>query len=194
MPFLQTLFLASSLSAATFAAPSNLVKRDREVTGVVPQGVNCATANEPLHSLSADTLTEHVLAGINYADPGSQGRLFPAEWDPATRINPAFLGITWAKGCNPAEGLYQFPVAYEGGCLPRIFMSTSKQACDGPETPDIVVFNVAFSPSPATSARKGSIATSAKYCGTFTNSDAPVDIKEVAGLLGGYRQCFNNVA
>ncbi|CAO1603301.1 hypothetical protein XANCAGTX0491_006889 [Xanthoria calcicola] len=113
MPFLQFVILLSSLSATILAAPPHLMNReDQRVTGVVPYGVNCATVNEPLHSLSADTLTQSIDSGIYYADPLTRGRRYcKAEFDPLTQLNPAYQAVDWALGCNVTEGLYAFSVA-----------------------------------------------------------------------------------
>lgn len=191
MPFLQFLLLASSLSAPILAAPSHLMNReDQRVTGVVPYGVNCATAHEPLHSLSADTLAQYIDSGIDYADPLTAGRrYFKAEFDPSTQLNPAYQAVDWASGCDVTQGLYAFSVAYEGTCMPQIYNNLTPLHCDGEMTPDIVVFNVGFTTSGSLN-RQTTYATSAKYCATLTNSDGgPPD-----GSRPYYRQCMNNAA
>ena len=183
---LLAILLFATTFAATFAAPSQLLKRVfYPITGVIPQGVNCATVNEPLHSLSADTLTTFIDVGISYANEQTRGqRLTRAEFDPSTQFNPHDHPVDWASGCDVAAGLYAYPVYYEGTCLPKIYMNTNQIPCDGPLTTDIVVFNVAFD---------GSRPVSARYCATLTHSDAPEDTKNLdAYTFAGYRQCMNN--
>lgn len=123
-------------------------REDQRVTGVVPYGVKCATINEPLHSLSADTLTQSIDSGIYYADPLTRGRrYFKAEFDPLTQLNAAYQAVDWALGCNVTEGLYAFSVAYEGTCMLQIYTNAIAPPCDGEMTPDIVVFHVVFTTS-----------------------------------------------
>ena len=191
MPFLQFVLLLSSLSATILAAPPHLMNReDQRVTGVVPYGVNWATVNEPLHSLSADTLTQSIDSGIYYADPLTRGRRYhKAEFDPLTQLNPAYQAVDWASGCNVTEGLYAFSVAYEGTCMPQIYTNAIPPPCNGEMTLDIVVFNVGFTTS-GPYYQQTTYATSAKYCATLTNSDGgPPD-----GYRPYYRQCMNNAA
>ena len=194
MPLLQSLLLTLSLAAFALAVPTNpspalLSKRDdRYSTGIVPNGVNCATVNEPLHSFDSETLTEWVTAGLSFSSPDAAGqRLFSNTFDASLQLNPAH-GISWADGCDPSAGLYSYPISYPGTCSPRIYMNTNPPECEGPITTDMVLFNVEFT-YPLGTGRKS--ATAAKYCAVVTNSEAPPAGNSPA-IAREYRQCQNN--
>ncbi|KAL8853098.1 MAG: hypothetical protein Q9221_001980 [Calogaya cf. arnoldii] len=207
MLFLQSLFLATSLSAVTHAAPSLLSTstratsshlRKREVSGVTPQGVNCATANEPLHSLSAEVISKAVESGTSYASPREDGyRYLPHEFNPSEQLADPQTVASWAAGCDVTKPLYYFPIGYGDKCFPQTRMkgAVPPPSCNGRVTPDVVVFNAEYEmknwagiPGPYSNW----VTRSANYCATLTNSDTPA-----SGLglsFAKYRQCMNNEA
>lgn len=196
MSLLHSLLLLPLLPL-TFAAPApGPSKRDNQyTTGVVPQGVNCFTSNEPLHSISADTITNFVTAGMTAVGPEAAGqRLYDLTFDPSTQMSSTYPELRYAEGCDPAAGLYAYPLVYEGTCEPRLYRSTNPPPCTGPLTTDVVLFTVEIT-QPLGTPRPS--VTGSKYCAVLTNSEArsPTDggTPDNFAIEGGYRQCFNNV-
>ncbi|KAL8669608.1 MAG: hypothetical protein Q9168_005804 [Polycauliona sp. 1 TL-2023] len=230
MPFSLFLFLASALSATSLAAPANNILSEPgnshiaslPITGVPTQGVNCATANEPIHSLSTADLTYAMQEGLSrYKSeplPGYEHRdakNLPeygasSEFDPSTQMNPAWPKIVYAPGCDATDILYAYPIAYEGSCIPDNYNGIysdppyekyHSQPCGEGEavTPDLVLFDIEFKDDKRPDVGSGSQAEilSAKYCATLTNSDKPTGGRQprlAAMNEGGYRQCMENPA
>lgn len=169
--------------------------------------MNCFTAYEPLHSFTEITLSIAIDGGLVTARPDhASQRMFDMSFDPSRQMSSVFPNIAYAEGCDPAAGLYAFPINYDNTCEPRLDRDTEPRECTGPLTTDIVLFTVTEF-SDHYDGPLGFPAGSARYCAVLTNSEASLsegglasDTVNAGGGMTrdnwkigtGFRQCMNN--
>ena len=151
------------------------------VTGLVPNGVNCATANEPLHSIDSYTIAVYAFAGLQdvSSEINALWGLFP--FIPDHQLSSTDHPVQWAQGCDPTSTLYHYPLVHDHSCATYLTSGTTpRTGCTGANTTDVVVFSI-NDEDPTWEL--------AVYCAVLTNSDAS---NVNRSQRKGYRQCMNN--
>lgn len=211
MHYSQIFLTTLSLAGLSLALPSTNPPQARDTrltVGIPPNGVDCHTHSEDLHTLTNEMILDTMTNGAQIIsksygtskEANGTSVYFPALFQQQTFMSPAWPTFNAAAGCNltQVEGVYYMPLWYPGTTQPALTGNTPSPNYPGvPITTDIVVF---------TSVLQGFVATgSLQFCGVLTNSDAD---QLTQGLFtdpfptvfgpslntspSGYRQCTAN--